>query len=225
MLRVPSLRPSDLAPNLLIGDDVTIADDAVIGANVVIHDDVSVGPGARIDHGAVLGQRTRLSRTSHSEEGAGGETVIGEGAIVCPYALVGAGTGMGPHSFLGDHSCAREGVLLGSDAVVGAGCVIRENVEIGDRTRIQSHAVLGADSVIEASCFLGPGVQVIIGRTMGTPARKSPPVLRRGCQIGAGAIILPGVEIGEEAVVGAGAVVVSDVPARARVMGVPAREG
>jgi UDP-2-acetamido-3-amino-2,3-dideoxy-glucuronate N-acetyltransferase len=79
--------------------------------------------------------------------------------------------------------------------------------------------------VIEEDCFLGPGVNVLTGRTMGSPPRASRPVLRRGCQIGAGAKILPGVEIGEEAVVGAGAVVLGDVAPGARVRGVPAREG
>ena len=60
---------------------------------------------------------------------------------------------------------------------------------------------------------------------MTEPSRKSPPVLRRGCQVGVGVTILPGVEIGEEAIVGAGAVVVRDVPAGAVVKGVPARAG
>jgi acetyltransferase-like isoleucine patch superfamily enzyme len=58
---------------------------------------------------------------------------------------------------------------------------------------------------------------------MRTPAREDPPVLRRGCHIGAGAKVLPGVEVGEGAVVGAGAVVVEDVGPSARVKGVPAR--
>jgi UDP-2-acetamido-3-amino-2,3-dideoxy-glucuronate N-acetyltransferase len=50
------------------------------------------------------------------------------------------------------------------------------------------------------------------------------PTLRSACRIGGGAVILPGVEIGEEAVVGAGAVVLENVPARKVVVGVPARE-
>ena len=87
---------------------------------------------------------------------------------------------------------------------------------------MQSHCGLGPGVVVEADAFLGPGVRILTGRTMGTAPRSAPPVLRRACQIGAGARILSGVEIGEEAVVGAGAVVVADVPAGVTVRGVPA---
>ena len=62
--------------------------------------------------------------------------------------------------------------------------------------------------------------------TMARNDRKTPlrgPTLRRGCRIGGGVLLTPGVEIGEEAFVGAGAVVTRDVPARTRVAGVPAR--
>jgi acetyltransferase-like isoleucine patch superfamily enzyme len=100
---------------------------------------------------------------------------------------------------------------------------VGRNVEIGDRTRIQNHSVVGPGTMIESDCFLGPGVQVLTGRKMTEAERAAPPMLRRGCQIGAGAKILPGVEIGEEAVVGAGAVVTADVPAAAVVRGIPAR--
>lgn len=217
------LTPSELAPNLLVGAGVRIADDVELGANIVLHDDVTVEAGARLDHGAVLGRISHFSRRSRSSSVAGGPTVVEAGAIVCPYALVAAGVRMGPHSFLGDHAHLREGVRLGADVTVGAGCGIGRNVEIGDRTRMQNHVVVGPGIVIEPGCFLGPGAQVLTGRTMSTPARVGPPVLRRGCQIGAGVQILPGVEIGEEAVVGAGSVVAEDIPPGVVVRGVPAR--
>jgi acetyltransferase-like isoleucine patch superfamily enzyme len=224
MSAVSSLVPSDLAPGLLIGDGVTIADDVEIGPNVVIHDGVSVGPGARLDVGAVLGRSARLNRRSRTVPVEREETVIEAGATVCAYALVGAGVRMAPHSLLGDHAHLREGARLGTDTMVGAGCGIGRNVEIGDRTRVQNQSVVGPNVVIESDCFLGPAVQILTGRTMGKPARATLRVLRRGCQIGAGAMLMPGVEIGEEAVVGAGAVVVGDVAPGSTVKGVPARE-
>ena len=202
---------------------MTIADDAEIGANVVIYDEVRVGPATLIQHGAVLGRASTYRRGSSEPPPVPGETLIEEGAIVGNYCLISAGARLAPHAFVGDHAVIREGVSLGSDTMIGCACGIGRNVEIGDRTRMQATTILGAKVVIEEDCFLGPGVHILTGRTMGTPPRNSRPILRRGCQIGAGAKILPGVEIGEEAVVGAGAVVIADVPPEARVKGVPAR--
>ncbi|HEY7456470.1 MAG TPA: N-acetyltransferase [Solirubrobacterales bacterium] len=219
---MPTLSASDLAPNLLVGAGVTIADEVEIGANVVVHDDVTIEPGARLDHGAVVGKPPLLSRGSRTPAPQGGPTLIGEDATVCAYALVVAGARMEPHSFLGDHAHLREGAVLEVDAAVGSGSGIGREVRIGAGTRMQNHCVVGPGSIVEADCFLGPGVQVLTGRTMGS-ARRGPPVLRRGCQLGAGAKVLPGVEVGTGAIVGAGAVVVADVPPGAVVRGIPAR--
>jgi UDP-2-acetamido-3-amino-2,3-dideoxy-glucuronate N-acetyltransferase len=218
-----SLTPSNLAPNLLIAAGVELGAELEIGANVVIHDGVSVGAGAQIDHGVVLGRVARFNRTSHTSAPQAGPTLVGAGAIVCPYALVSAGARIEAGAFVGDHTSIRERATIGVDAAVGSFCVISREVELGARVRLQSHCGIGPGVVIEADVFLGPAVRILTGRTMSSPPRAATPVLRRGCQIGAGARILPGVEIGEEAVVGAGAVVVADVPAGATVRGVPAR--
>jgi acetyltransferase-like isoleucine patch superfamily enzyme len=84
-----------------------------------------------------------------------------------------------------------------------------------------------ANSVLEDDVFLGPGVFTYNDNTM---ARHAPdydvvgPTIRRAARVGGGVRILPGIEIGEEAFVATGAVVTRDVPARALVMGVPARK-
>jgi UDP-2-acetamido-3-amino-2,3-dideoxy-glucuronate N-acetyltransferase len=92
--------------------------------------------------------------------------------------------------------------------------------------RIQTNAYVTAGSVVEDDVFIAPGVVLTndprAGRRLSGEALVGA-TLRRGCRIGAGAILLPGIEIGEQALVGAGSVVTRDVPARAVVMGVPAR--
>lgn len=102
--------------------------------------------------------------------------------------------------------------------------MVKHGAQLHDRVRVQSHCVVGAGVVIEEDAFLATGVVVLTGRMMSTAARRPPPRLRRGCQIGAGVTVLPGIEIGEEAIVGAGAVVTEDVPPGAVVTGIPARQ-
>ena len=96
----------------------------------------------------------------------------------------------------------------------------------GERVVIQTGAYVTGGTVVEHDVFLGPGVITTNDDSMGRHPHDEGlvgAVLRRACRIGGGAVLVPGVEIGEEAYVAAGAVVTRDVPPRAVAMGVPAR--
>ena len=116
--------------------------------------------------------------------------------------------------------------MVGAGTLVGRGSAVDNDVVIGARVRIQTDVYLTAFSVVEDDVFVGPGACTTNDDTM---ARHGPEyalrgaTLRRACRVGGGAVLCPGVEIGEEAFVAAGAVVTRDVPPRAVVMGVPAR--
>jgi UDP-2-acetamido-3-amino-2,3-dideoxy-glucuronate N-acetyltransferase len=219
------LRADERAPGLLLGDDVSIGDGASFGAYVVVHSHTVIGARCAIEDHVVLGKPPRLARTSvaHGEVGA---LALGEGVSVCASAIVFAGARLGDGVILGDQSFVRERSTVGSGSVIGRGSVVDNDVVIGERVRIQTNVYVTAHSVLEDDVFVGPGTTTTNDDTI---ARHGPTealrgvVLRRACRVGGGVVLTPGVEVGEEAFVAAGAVVTHDVPARAVVMGVPAR--
>ncbi|HZG36461.1 MAG TPA: acyltransferase, partial [Gaiellaceae bacterium] len=134
---------------------------------------------------------------------------------------------VGSRVILGDQSCVRERVSIGDDVVVGRGSLVENDTSVGARTKIQADAYVTAYTTVEEDVFIAPCVVTtndnFMGRTERRLALLKGPTIRRGARIGGGAILCPGVEIGEEAFVGAGAVVTRDVEPRALVVGNPAR--
>lgn len=118
------------------------------------------------------------------------------------------------------------GCVIGDNCSVAAFVEIGKNVWIGARVRIGSHVFIPEGVVVEDDVFIGPGVTFCndLYPPSGDAWKQRPPtVVRRYAALGARAVILPGVEIGEGALVGAGAVVLHNVPAGACVVGNPAR--
>ena len=127
---------------------------------------------------------------------------------------------------LGDQALVRERVTLGDDVVVGRGSVVENDTVVGAWARIQADAYVTAYSILEEHVFIAPCVVTTNDNQMGLNYGQKTlagPRVRRGARVGGGAVLLPGVEIGEEAVVGAGAVVTKDVAPRTVVVGNPAR--
>jgi UDP-2-acetamido-3-amino-2,3-dideoxy-glucuronate N-acetyltransferase len=219
------LRADPRAPGLLLGEDVEIADDVSFGANVIVHAATTVSAGAVIEDGAVLGKRPRLASSS-AAHGDVGRLQLAPGVVVCSGAIVFAGATLGEGAIVGDQSFVRERCTIGAGSVIGRGSVVDNDVSVGARVRVQTNVYLTAFSIVEDDVFVGPGVVTTNDDTMarhppGAPLRGA--TLRRACRIGGGAVLTPGVQIGEEAFVAAGALVTSDVPPRAVVMGAPAR--
>jgi UDP-3-O-[3-hydroxymyristoyl] glucosamine N-acyltransferase len=204
---------------------VRIGERVAFGAYVVVHDGTVIGDGCAIEDHAVVGKPPRLSSHSRSH-GDVGVLELAEGVKVGTGAVVFAGASVGAETIIGDQAFVRERSRIGPGAVVGRGSAVDNDVELGARARVQSGVYLTAFSLVEEDVFIGPGVVTTNDNTMGRHGAETPlagPILRRACRIGGGAVLAPGVEIGAEAYVAAGAVVVSDVPARAVVMGAPAR--
>jgi acetyltransferase-like isoleucine patch superfamily enzyme len=210
----------------LIGRNVEIGRDVQLGRNVIIYDGTRVGPGAVVQDGAVIGKLPQLGPLSTASREALLPAVIGEGAAVLAGAVVFAGATLEPGAIAGDQSHIRERSRLGRDSVIGRGSSVDNDVLIGQRVRVQTNCYLTAGTEIEDDVFVGPGVVTTNDNTMARHQADEPtrgPTLRRACRIGGGAVLCPAIEIGEEAFVAAGAVVVGDVAPRAVVVGVPAR--
>ena len=199
-----------------------IAETAVVYPGVELGDDVVIGDYAVVGKQPVLGKRSTASR------GELPPLVVGDGGAILAGAVVFAGTTLGVGVIVGDQACVRERCELGDEVVIGRGSHVENDTSIGARTRVQANAYVTAYSTLEEDVFIAPCVVTTndnyMGRTEKRHALRRGPTVRRGARIGSGAVLLPGVEIGEEAFVGAGAVVLHDVPARAVVVGNPARK-
>jgi acetyltransferase-like isoleucine patch superfamily enzyme len=215
-----------LAPFAVVGDGAVLGDGVRIGAHAVIHAGTVLGAGAEVQDHAVLGKAPKLARHSRASTQAPPPLEVGDGAVVCCGAIVFAGARLGAGAIVGDQAFVRERAVLGAGTVVGRGTAIDNDVRVGDRVRIQTDVYITANSVIEDDVFVGPGVLTTNDSTMARHDADHPVVgctLRRACRVGGAAVLVPGVVVGEEAFVAAGAVVTRDVPPRGVVMGVPAR--
>jgi len=189
-------------------------------AGRVIHANVRIGPEAVIGPFVVLGEPPRGARPGEIE------TVIGAGAIVRSHTVIYAGNVIGDGFQTGHGALVREYNTIGDDVSVGSTAVVEHHVMIGAGVRIHSGAFVPEETVLEAGAWIGPGAVLTNARyprSRGVKDRLVGPRVRRGAKIGAGAVVLPAVELGEDCLIGAGAVVVSDVPPRAVAVGNPAR--
>jgi len=187
-----------------------------------------IGEGCKILDYAVVGKQPTLSPRSTAKREELPPLELGAGTIVSTGAVVFAGTTLGERAIVGDQACVRERCRIGDDVVIGRGSLVENDTSIGTLTKIQAHAYITAYSLLEDNVFVAPCVVTTNDNFMGRTERRHElvkgPTIRRGARIGGGVVLLPGIEVGEEAFVGAGAVVIRDVPARALVVGNPARQ-
>jgi acetyltransferase-like isoleucine patch superfamily enzyme len=200
---------------------------AEIHPTATVYPGTVLGEGVRVLENAVVGKQPSLGAHSTAKREPLPPAAIGDGTVISTGAVVFAGSTVGANCIVGDQSCIRERVTLADDCVLGRGSLIENDTTVGAGTRIQAGAYVTAYSTLEEDVFIAPCVVTTndnyMGRTEKRKAEMRGSTIRRSARVGGGAIICPGVEIGEEAFVGAGAVVTKDVPARKLVVGNPAR--
>jgi acetyltransferase-like isoleucine patch superfamily enzyme len=204
-----------------------MATEPQIHPTAIVYPGTKLGEGVKILEHAVVGKQPALSPRSTAKREELPPAELGDGTIVSTGAVVFAGARVGARVILGDQSCVRERVSVGDDVVIGRGSLVENDTTIGAMTKIQAEAYITAYSTLEEHVFIAPCVVTTNDNFMGRTEKRHElikgPTIRRGARIGGGAILLPGIEIGEEAYVGAGAVVTKNVEPRMLVVGNPAR--
>ncbi|HEY3176843.1 MAG TPA: glycosyltransferase [Candidatus Polarisedimenticolia bacterium] len=191
-----------------------------IASECRIHPNVTIGPGAVIEEYAVIG------RPPAGAEPGQYPTVVGAGAVIRSHAVIYAGCVIGDRFQAGHHSLVRENTTIGDDASLGSGSILEHHVTVGDRVRIHSQAFVPETTVLEDGCWIGPNVVFTNVPHPLCPKAKQclkGAVVQRGAKIGANTTLLPDITIGRDALVGAGSLVLGDVPPGVVVAGTPAR--
>ena len=198
-----------------------------VAETAIVYPGTVLGDGCKILDYAVVGKQPTLGPRSTAKQEKLSPLKLGAGTIVSTGAIIFAGTTIGARSIIGDQACVRERCDVGDDVVIGRGALVENDTTVGTLAKIQADAYITAYSTLEGGVFIAPRVITtndnFMGRTEKRHDLRKGPTIRRGARIGAGAVLCPGVEVGEEAFVGAGAVVVGDVPPRVVVVGNPAR--
>ena len=231
--RLAVVETDDIGEGVSIGEFAVVRAGAVLGKEVRIHPGVVIESGVRLDEGvevfpgAYLGKAPKGASATAREMQYERRVLIGPGTSVGPHAVIYYDVEIGAGTLIGDGASIREQCRVGSQCIISRYVTVNYNTRIGDRTRIMDMTHLTGNCVIGDDVFISCSVSTANDNVMVTrqyeEGKVVGPNIGNRVSIGEGACILPGVEIGEGALVGAGAVVTKDVEAYALVMGVPAR--
>jgi acetyltransferase-like isoleucine patch superfamily enzyme len=174
------------------------------------------GEGSEIDHSALLGYPTgrRIQET---------QTVIGARARIRSNTVIYTSVRIGDDLETGHNVVIREENVIGDHFNIWNNSAVDYGCRIGDRVKVHNNVYIAQFTVIEDDVFLAPGVIIANDPHPICTLCMQGPTIKRGARIGVNVTLLPRIVIGEEALIGAGAVVTKDVPPGAVAYGNPAR--
>ena len=231
-----SIHPSArLGENCEIGDFVTIGADCVLGDRVVIHNNVTLYPGTQVGDDTEIFDSTVIGRKPkstgnlvHKLEDSFPPVEIGRQCCIGAGVVIYAACKLGDRVLIGDNASLREYNELHDSCLLARGCTTNHHVTIGEGSKIMDLTHLTARTVVEEDVFVGVNVTTVNDNAMRLKGNEvgsaSTMRLCSGCRIGSSATLLPGITVGHNALVAAGAVVTRDVEENMTVAGIPARE-
>lgn len=205
-------------------------DDTMIHNTAKIYGNSRLGHNSNILENVMLGYpdasvldeiaRKKIKVDDHEYEG----TVIGDNATIRPNSTIYCKVKIGNNFRTGHNIMIRENTTIGDDVLIGTNTIIDGDTTIGSNVSIQGNVYIPTNTTIEDNVFIGPCAVLANDKyPIRIEYELKGPVLRKGASIGANSTILPGVEIGEGAMVAAGALVTKDVPAWKLAIGAPAK--
>jgi UDP-2-acetamido-3-amino-2,3-dideoxy-glucuronate N-acetyltransferase len=227
-------------PSAKIGEGTTLGEFCVIEANVTIGKGCKLGHHVVVREGTVVGDTVRIddyaSLGKHPMKAANSATTkeqelppltVGELCIVGTGVVLYRGAAIDAKVLMADLATIRENVTIGRGTIVGRGVTVENFCSVGRYCKLESECYITAYSALEDRVFVAPGVATsndnFVGRTQERFKHFKGVTVKKGGRIGAGTVTLPGVTIGEDALVAAGSTVTKDVEPRMIVMGKPAR--
>lgn len=209
-----------------LGNAIQIGKNVKFGKNVVLYNKVQIGNNVTIEHNSIIGYNhlTHLRREYVDKPLV---TKIGDNVLIRPNSTIYAGCKLENNVTVNSNTVIREFTVIGERSFLGNGVVVEGYTQIGKHVAIHAQCHITAKAIIGDYVFFGPLVTTANERKISWQRNVEQfiqgPVIERGVRIGAGAIVLPGVRVGREALIGAGAVVTNDVPPFKVVMGIPAK--
>ncbi len=190
----------------------------MIAKTAVIHPNVRFGKNCVVEDYCIIG----CPFAGYTDE----PTVIGDNAVIRSHTVIYAGNAIGNNFMTGHKANIRELNTIGDNVSIGTHSVIEHHVLIGTGVRVHSMVFIPEYTVLEEGCWIGPNVVVTNDPYPQSPkGRKKlkPVTVKKKAKIGANVTLIPGVTVGEGALVGAGSVVVADVDGGAIYAGYPAK--
>jgi len=186
-----------------------IVSEVKLGKNIIIEDYVIIG-------------------VRPTKESSRGPLVIGDNSKIRSHTVIYSGNIIGDHFQTGHGALIRENNIIGSNVSIGSHSVVERDNRIGNNVRIHSNCFIPEFVIIEDNVWIGPSLTIL--NVLHPPCPKfeecvknDPVVIKENAKIGGNVTIAPGVTIGKNSLVGAGAVVVDDVPDNVVVTGSPSK--
>ena len=203
-----------------------VGPDAIIHSHVVVADGVEIGARVEVFAGALLGKEPKGAGATARTPVFDRKVQVGADCSIGPHAVIYYDVEIGTATLIGDGASVREQCRIGSGCIISRYVSLNYAVQVGDRVKIMDGTHLTGGMRVGDDAFVSAMVVTLNDNLIraGFGDHIVGPVVETGAVVGGGATLLPGVVVGRNALVAAGAVVTKTVPAEQRVAGVPAKK-